>query len=153
MLQIHYNRGMQGVFSLIFDIFRILFLRFSPGGKSNLLAELVLLRRQLILVSRTRCKVPKMTVFDRFVLAAASLFISSSRLRGTLKHGPELFVSAMSFLFDGAHGGTGSLAQPPPGSSPRPLASGSLPAGWAEVDGRVAKDRYPGYRDSQSRGR
>jgi len=71
---------MQGILSLIFDIVRALFLLLIPRGKSKLLAEFILVRQQLKVISRKRLKAPRLNTLDRIVFAFSSLFISSTRL-------------------------------------------------------------------------
>ena len=71
---------MGAVLTLFFDIILYLARALRPGGRSRLLAEHLLVRQQLIAVNRKRKRAPRLTSFDRVVLALCSLLISSKRL-------------------------------------------------------------------------
>ena len=71
---------MRAVLCLIFDL-TVLFYRLAKrGGKSALVAELLLCRQQLLALRRKNKRAPKLTSMDRVVFAITSLFISSRRL-------------------------------------------------------------------------
>jgi len=52
----------------------------TPKGKLKLLAEMLLIRQQLVLVRRKQNRAPNLTTLDRIGFAVTSLFIKSSRL-------------------------------------------------------------------------
>ena len=65
---------------LIFDL-TVLFYRLTKrGGKSALVAELLLCRQQLSVLRRKKKRAPKLSTLDRIVFAITSLFISTHRL-------------------------------------------------------------------------
>ena len=71
---------MVAVLSLFLDILLFAARSHMPGGRSRLLAEYLLVRQQLIAVSRKRKRAPQLTSLDRIVFALSSLFINSRRL-------------------------------------------------------------------------
>ncbi len=71
---------MRAVLCLIFDLTLLFYRLVRPGGKSALVAELLLCRQQLLALRRKKKRAPKLTSTDRVVFAIMSLFISSRRL-------------------------------------------------------------------------
>ena len=77
-----------GLVVSVFEIFlkkarklRLVFARLCwPGGKSLLVAEVILLRQQLLLIRRKQKRAPALNNWDRFVFAFTTFFIKSSRL-------------------------------------------------------------------------
>ena len=52
----------------------------KPGGARAVIAESVLMKHQLIVMSRCQKRAPKLTISDRFLLRFWTLFLSPSRL-------------------------------------------------------------------------
>jgi len=53
---------------------------FGPGGASAAIAESLLLKQQLLFISRSRRRAPHLSTLDRFLLGLWSLFINPSQL-------------------------------------------------------------------------
>ena len=71
---------MRAILCLIFDL-TVLFYRLARrGGKSALVAELLLCRQQLLALRRKKTRAPQLSTLDRVVYAISSLFISPHRL-------------------------------------------------------------------------
>src|SRR6266516_2011812 len=51
-----------------------------PGGVRAVVAESLLLKQQLLISSRARCRAPNLNSFDRFFLGLGSLFVPASRI-------------------------------------------------------------------------
>src|SRR5689334_19521104 len=51
-----------------------------PGGIRTVAAESLLLKQQLIVISRSRQRAPNLTPLDRFVLGLTTLFIRPHRI-------------------------------------------------------------------------
>jgi putative transposase len=75
-----HNEGMFAVFRLLLDLVVILARYVSPGGRSSLIAEHILVRQQLVAIRRKRKKAPRLTRLDRVIFAVSSLFIHTRRL-------------------------------------------------------------------------
>jgi len=71
---------MRAVLWLIFDLIVMASKCLRRGGKSSLVAELLLVRQQLLVTRRKRKRAPQLTSLDRVVFAVSSLFISTKRL-------------------------------------------------------------------------
>ncbi len=52
-----------------------------PGGARALAAESLLLKHQLVISNRSRCRAPNLTTLDRLVLGLATLFLKPGRIR------------------------------------------------------------------------
>jgi len=65
----------------VFYVLRALALASKPRGKKQLIAENMLLRKQLILVNRSRKRAPNLSFADRLTFGYLCSFIKSSRLR------------------------------------------------------------------------
>ncbi len=52
----------------------------GPGGANAVIAENLLLKQQLLVISRARRRAPNLTALDRFLLGLWSLFINPRRL-------------------------------------------------------------------------
>jgi putative transposase len=74
------NDEMKAVVELLFDLVMLTYRFLKPGGKSWLIAEHLLVRQQLIALSRKRKRAPQLTRLDRVVFAVSSLFIRPTRL-------------------------------------------------------------------------
>ena len=59
---------------------RLLILLLKPNGAKALLAENLLLRQQLLLLRRSRCRSPNLRPFDRLFFGLASLCLQPRRL-------------------------------------------------------------------------
>ncbi len=66
--------------SLIAALGTAVFKLFGPGGAKGLVAENLLLRQQLLIVSRTRKRAPNLTPLDRLLLGLGSLFVRAKRI-------------------------------------------------------------------------
>ena len=64
------------LFHLIVTVAKLL----GPGGTRGLLAEMLLLKHQLMVINRPRQRAPNLTTWDRFLLGFASLFVRPGRL-------------------------------------------------------------------------
>ena len=53
----------------------------KPGGTRAVVAESLLLKHQLIIISRPRRRAPRLSAWDRFLLGVASLPVSPKRIR------------------------------------------------------------------------
>ena len=53
----------------------------GPGGAKSIVAENLLLRQQLLVVSRTRRRAPRLSAGDRLLFGLWSLFLSPRRIR------------------------------------------------------------------------
>ncbi len=71
---------MRAVLWLILDLIVMASKCLRRGGKSQLIAELLLVRQQLVTLRRKRRKAPALTPLDRVVFAVSSLFIGTKRL-------------------------------------------------------------------------
>ena len=61
---------------LITTVFRLV----GPGGLRSVLAELVLIKHQLLMVNRSRRRAPNLRVLDRLIAGLCSLWIRPKRL-------------------------------------------------------------------------
>jgi putative transposase len=52
---------------------------FGPGGTRAVVAENLLLKKQLTVLRRSRRRAPNLTAFDRFVFGFAALFLAPRR--------------------------------------------------------------------------
>lgn len=52
-----------------------------PGGVKTVLAKNLLLKRQLLMLTRQRSRVPRLTSFDRVLFGYMTFFISKERLQ------------------------------------------------------------------------
>ncbi len=52
----------------------------GPGGANAVIAENLLLKQQLLVISRTRRRTPNLTALDRFLFGLWSLFINQRQL-------------------------------------------------------------------------
>ena len=64
----------------LFHFLRILVKLIRPGGGRSVIAENQLLRRQLIIHSRSRQRAPNLTTADRILLGFFSVFINPHRI-------------------------------------------------------------------------
>ena len=55
--------------------------RCGPGGVRSVIAEILLLKQQLIVLRRGRRRAPSLTLSDRLLCGFGSLFLSSGRIR------------------------------------------------------------------------
>ncbi len=53
----------------------------GPGGARAVVADSLLMKQQLLVISRSRRRAPKLTALDRFLLGFWSLFLGPRRLR------------------------------------------------------------------------
>jgi len=61
---------------LVTTVFRLA----GPGGLRSVVAESVLIRHQLLIVNRSRCRAPNLHVLDRLIAGLCSLWINPTRL-------------------------------------------------------------------------
>ncbi len=52
-----------------------------PGGVKTVVAENLLLKQQLMTLTRQRSRTPRLTTFDRFLFGYLAFFISKARLQ------------------------------------------------------------------------
>ena len=71
---------MKNLFILLFHFLRTFLILMKPGGAKALLAENITLRKQLILVKRTRKRVPNLNVWDRLYFAFLTAIIYPKRI-------------------------------------------------------------------------
>ena len=55
----------------------------GPGGARSIVAENLLLKQQLLILSRTRSRAPRLSVTDRFLFGLWSLFLTPQRILQT----------------------------------------------------------------------
>src|SRR5262249_19730914 len=61
---------------VIVTIFRLA----RPGGVRSVIAESILLKQQLLILNRSRCRAPNLQAWDRLIAGFCSLFIKPARL-------------------------------------------------------------------------
>ncbi|AOW51143.1 TPA: DDE-type integrase/transposase/recombinase [Legionella pneumophila subsp. pneumophila] len=71
---------MKTFFILIFYLLRSFAIMLSPGGTKKLVAENIILRKQLIITNRTRKKAPNLTKWERLLFAFLSGIVGIQRL-------------------------------------------------------------------------
>ena len=71
--------GMKSVFLLVIHLLIVATKLLSSGGVKSVIAENLLLKQQLILLSRSRNRSPNLKTSDRFILGGMSLFVSAHR--------------------------------------------------------------------------
>jgi len=72
--------NMSNALYLIFPVLTTICHLIKPGGARTMIAENLLLRRQLIIHSRSRCRAPNLTTGDRVLLGFLSLFLNPRRV-------------------------------------------------------------------------
>jgi len=71
---------MKDIVYLLFNLISALAKLIRPGGGRSIIAENILLRRQLIIHSRSRRRAPNLTPLDRILLGFLSLFMAPRRI-------------------------------------------------------------------------
>ena len=90
---------MRDVIYLLFNLLTTLARLLRPGGGSAVIAESLLLKRQLIIHSRSRQRAPNLTTRDRALLGFMSLFLSPRRIiRAAIIIKPSTLLSFHSAL-------------------------------------------------------
>ncbi|MEI8347249.1 MAG: helix-turn-helix domain-containing protein, partial [Pseudomonadota bacterium] len=72
---------MKLILILSFPFVATFFKLLTPGGVKSVMAENLLVKHQLIIMSRTRKKSPNLKTMDRFILGILTLVIHPGRLR------------------------------------------------------------------------
>ena len=70
---------MKSVAFLLIHLLVLVAKSLRPGGIKTVVAENLLLRQQLNVLGRSRCKAPNLKTSDRFILGGLSRFISARR--------------------------------------------------------------------------
>ncbi len=73
---------MNGLLVLMIHLVAVLARLAGPGGVRGLVAENLLMKQQLLVLSRSRQRAPNLLSLERFVLAFCTLFVSSRRIPG-----------------------------------------------------------------------
>ena len=71
---------MKGLLLLLIHLVAVLARLLGPGGVRGLVAENVLIKQQLLILSRTRQRAPNLSSLERFVLGLCTLFVAPSRI-------------------------------------------------------------------------
>ena len=71
---------MKDLFILVAHLLAVLLKLVRPGGVRSVVAESVLLKHQLLTLRRSRKRPPKLTPWDRLLLAFASAWVRPARL-------------------------------------------------------------------------
>ncbi len=71
---------MKGLLLLLIHLVAVLARLLGPGGVRGLVAENLLIKQQLLILSRTRQRAPNLSSLERFVLALCTLFVAPSRI-------------------------------------------------------------------------
>jgi len=78
----------------ILDVVCLLFRLIRPGGVQGLIAEVFLLRQQLLVLKREKPKCPPLTTADRLIMGLCTLFMTPKRI------GNSAIAIAASTLLD-----------------------------------------------------
>lgn len=71
---------MRDVFLLAIHLINIFVRLLQPGGMKAIAAENLVLKKQLLVIQRTRSRAPNLTTLDRFTLGWLSIMLSPRRL-------------------------------------------------------------------------
>ena len=71
---------MNGLLVLLIHLVAVLARLAGPGGVRGLVAENLLMKEQLLVLSRSRHRAPNLSSLERFVLGLCTLFVSPSRI-------------------------------------------------------------------------
>jgi putative transposase len=72
--------GMRDVIVVLIHLVTTVFRLAGPGGLRSVVAESVLIRHQLLIVTRSRRRAPNLRVLDRLIAGLCSLWINPTRL-------------------------------------------------------------------------
>jgi putative transposase len=72
---------MNDLFSLLIHLLTTLAKLLGPGGAKAVVANSLLMKQQLLVISRSRQRAPNLSVLDRFLLGFWSLFLSQHHIR------------------------------------------------------------------------
>lgn len=72
--------GMKALIIIILNLIWVLLKIIKPGGSRALISENLILKQQLMVLTKKRKRSPNLTSFDRIVLAVGSVLINPSRL-------------------------------------------------------------------------
>jgi putative transposase len=71
---------MRDFFLLFLHVIVTIFRLARPGGVRSVIAESILLKQQLLILNRSRCRAPNLQASDRLIAGFCSLFIKPARL-------------------------------------------------------------------------
>ena len=71
---------MKDLFLLLAHVFCLLAKLIGPGGARAVVAENLILKQQLLIISRSRRRAPNLSATDRFVVGFGTLFLQPSRI-------------------------------------------------------------------------